>query len=565
MNDHLELFHLWLQDNEFKLDKTKTQWTGYVRVDWRDAEMGDWKTAEHQIAISLPEGFPFHAPIIYSKDDPPLASSWHLNPGSPPSLCLWDSETGWKPYFTAHKLLNRIHDWFYYYHTDAWPTNSQVPDLHLYLKKFGTVIIGEEWEPSIDTPNGKFTLWHSPKFIGVLPDIASCDLQQFEPEPRIASNITLGSDRQRVKGVWFRLPSPFVPSNRLNTLFNQIGALLQKPSGWSVKKCIAAIGVKAPGKGFPIAIGYPDNNGEERWLFLWGKFPDQTKKQFKWSARQNLYRIEVMGFQTALASVKALLRRAAHISDSLVSKSVTLFGVGALGSSVALLLAKAGVGEIRLIDSDHLMPGNAMRHVCGLNYVGFPKTSATEFVIHRHNPDCSVKCYEKTWDKHKLHDYMRGCDVVIDATGNTNFSFYLNKICVELNQPVMFAAAYRRARVGRVIIRLDNQDPCLACYQRYQAVWSDDEYPLIPANPDEGFLEDGCGAITEEAISLDVESVANFSARQVVKLLQGTHDGNNLRIIVNEPLSDADSPILHSPGIHLWTNKAYSNCSTCRT
>ena len=272
-----------------------------------------------------------------------------------------------------------------------------------------------------------------------------------------------------------------------------------------------------------------------------------------------------MGFQTAPASTKALFRRTAHVSNSLASKSVALFGVGTLGSSIALLLAKAGIGSIRLIDSDHLMPGNVMRHICGLNYVGFSKTNATKWVIRRHNPDCAIGCNEATWDKPTLHGYMQDYDIVIDATGNINFSLYLNKICVELNQPVMFAAAYRRARVGRIILRIDSKSPCLACYLDYREAWSLDEYPIIPANPDESFLEDGCGSVTEEAVALDVEAVANFATRHIVRYLQGNHDGSNLGIIVSEPLPEGDSSYFYSLGQHYWTNKAYANCAICGT
>lgn len=564
MDDYLESFYLRLHDEGFEPSECKTYWIGRVSVEWENDENGKEETAEHLIKIWLPESFPYHVPVVYSIDNPPLTPSWHLAPGDSPTLCLWDSETGWRPNYTAHKFLNRICDWFYYYHTDSWPASSQVPDLHLYLDKIGTVIVGEDWIPTSDISNGWFSLWRSKNYADT-PSIATSTGELSEPEPRLADNVILGSNPLRLQGAWFRVPRPFVPSNRLEVLLHQIDDLMQEPPGWALKKCVAATGRKSTRRGFPTAIGYPDHLNKERWLFLWTRFPEGSGKRYKWSSRHNLPKIELNSFQTAPASKDALLRRSAYISKSLTSKRVALFGVGALGSSIALLLAKAGVRELRLIDSDYVMPGNAMRHICGLNRIGLSKTTAVKLSIQGHNPDCHIQCYEATWVQEKLSFYIRDCDLVINATGNINFSLYLNKICVEFNQPILFVATYRRARVGRVISRLEKGAPCLSCYLDHQRDWPDNMYPTIPANSDESFIEDGCGSVTEEAVALDIEAVANFGTRQIVRFFQGTNDGSNLGLIVNEPLPDAENKYLCSPGMHFWTNKANTSCSICGT
>lgn len=561
--DGLEAFHCWLQDNDFEPDGSRSNWKGRVSVDWKDSETGQWQTSEHLITIQLPESFPYRAPVVFSNDNPPLALSWHLNPVSPPSLCLWDSETGWKPNFTANKLLNRIREWFFHYHTATWPADSQVPDLHLYLDKEGTVLIGDEWLPPIGTINGQFWLWQS-AISRYSPYIAVCGENQSEPEARIANQIVFGANPSRLKGAWFRVLQPFAPPKVLGTLLTQIDNLSGKTTGWTLRRCIDSIGHKTKDTGLPIAIGYPDNSGQERWLFLWVQFPKQKGQRFKWSSPQNMRQIQVSSFQTAPVTKSALLRRSAHVSHSLTPKRVAVFGVGALGGSIALLLAKAGVGSFNLVDSDSLLPTNVMRHVCGLNYVGYKKTLAVKFVLQHHNPDCVVECLEATWNEARLSDYTKGCDLVIDATGNTNFSLYLNKFCLKAGQPVAVIAAYRRARVGRIITWLHHEDPCLACYFTHQAEWSEDEFPTIPASPEGGFIEDGCGSVTEEAVSLDVEAVANFGVRKVISILQGNYDGCNIGFIVNEPLPEVKEGLFSSAGVKFWTNRAHPDCSSCR-
>src|SRR5688572_28264149 len=115
LKEYLESFRLWLQDAGFELltEAPGESWNGSVSVEWIDPRTNQSNVAKHKLSIILPSGFPYHAPIVISRDDPPLASSWHLAPEPAHSLCLWDTEVGWQPHFTAQYLLNRIEDWFY--------------------------------------------------------------------------------------------------------------------------------------------------------------------------------------------------------------------------------------------------------------------------------------------------------------------------------------------------------------------------------------------------------------------------------------------------------------------
>lgn len=565
MDEHVNDWYLSLRDAGFQPDESHTRWKGTVSVEWTDRTTGENRTAEHYILIWLPPGFPYNAPAVLCYDESLLRRSWHMNAGQPATLCLWDNEHSWSPSFSARKLLKRVTDWFYYYHTDSWPLNSQMPDLYTYLERIGTVIIGEAWKPDAAATTGQFKLWYSPKHRSVFPDLASTHVDKDEPEARIAESIVVASDTVRMRGVWFRVPEPFVPPERLDTLLTIIDALTEQTPGWAVKQLRGAFGQKPAGKGMPIAIGYHDNQHYERWLFLWAEFPERNGKRFKWKTARNICQITVKSLQTAPAAKADLLRRSAYYSQPLTSRCVAVFGIGALGSSIALLLAKSGVGQLQLIDSDRLMPGNVMRHECGLQDVGFAKTHALKRTINRHNPDCFIKCFEETWEPSVLLSHITDADIVVDATGNTNFSIYLSSICVAHNRPVLFVAAYRRAAVGRVITRMGKNDPCLSCYLDDLSAWSDEEYPVIPENPEEHFIEDGCGSVTEEAVALDVEAVVNFAARRVLKILREEHDGHNLAIIVNEALPDIKAHLLlQQPGTILHTNNPRPSCPICR-
>ena len=417
MEDHLKDFQTWLQDAGFQPDpNAKGIWNGSVYVEWISPDTGCNSVSEHKLSIILLPGFPYHAPIVVSRDDPPLAPSWHLAPGSPATLCLWDSQTGWRPHFTAQFLLNRIEDWLYNYHTDSWPVDSEVPDLHRYLEENeGLVVIGDEWRPPSNKKTGMFTFWRYQRFYKTLPCLAFCheggqvQLHIKETEPRLVDNLALvEKDIKRHSGVWFRLGKPFVPPDNLRGLLNHIDAEVVKEKGWASKACIHVLGRKLSDSGFPIALGYTDSRNQERWLFLWAQMPSTPRKKrqrIAWSNSENLAQVRIKSFQTAPARKEDLLRRSAYLSQRLSSRKAIVFGLGALGGSVAVLLAKAGISEIRLVDDDILLPGNVIRHVCGLNSVGFDKTIAVERSIRAHNPDCHVSCHKSTWGLTDLVPY----------------------------------------------------------------------------------------------------------------------------------------------------------------
>ena len=55
---------------------------------------------------------------------------------------------------------------------------------------------------------------------------------------------------------------------------------------------------------------------------------------------------------------------------------VVCFGLGAIGSPMALALAREGVGKFTLCDPDTLRPGNIIRHALDLLSVGQFKAEA---------------------------------------------------------------------------------------------------------------------------------------------------------------------------------------------
>ena len=155
------------------------RYQGTVIAEWQDSASGDWQSAAHTVEVVLPAGFPFRTPIVTVKDQPSLRPSWHLNPGTPQTLCLWVDNDGWKPFFTAYTLLRRIDEWFLCYHTESWPSDAEMPDLHLYLPQLdGVVVIGNEWQPLAGELSDRYTLWHNDRVATARRLLASSSVNQ---------------------------------------------------------------------------------------------------------------------------------------------------------------------------------------------------------------------------------------------------------------------------------------------------------------------------------------------------------------------------------------------------
>lgn len=67
-------------------------------------------------------------------------------------------------------------------------------------------------------------------------------------------------------------------------------------------------------------------------------------------------------------------------------RSVAIIGCGAIGASLARILAQAGVGEIMLVDGDSLTTANVSRHLLGIGHVGFNKASLLQCELSKQFP-----------------------------------------------------------------------------------------------------------------------------------------------------------------------------------
>ena len=149
---------------------------------------------------------------------------------------------------------------------------------------------------------------------------------------------------------------------------------------------------------------------------------------------------------------------------TLQSKTVAIIGIGSLGSGVADLLAKAGIGKFMLFDPEVFASANSCRHLLGAPAVGSNKADAVATEIAARFPHVTITPMGSFTDDAQLVDSLRSTDLIISMTGNWQIESLLDAIWRndEELRPVMYGWTEPHAIAGHALA-LMHQDGCLRC------------------------------------------------------------------------------------------------------
>lgn len=125
-------------------------------------------------------------------------------------------------------------------------------------------------------------------------------------------------------------------------------------------------------------------------------------------------------------SLEILDRAAIHsrdlsgIAQSLENSRIVFVGAGSLGGSVAMQLARSGVGQMTLIDPDTLTSANLGRHVLGADDLGLSKALALRDKILKDLPTTEVTAYSSFAEDvmNAKPDLFEKADLVIVTTAD---------------------------------------------------------------------------------------------------------------------------------------------------
>ncbi len=142
---------------------------------------------------------------------------------------------------------------------------------------------------------------------------------------------------------------------------------------------------------------------------------------------------------------------------------VCIVGIGATGSPVADLFARAGTKHLRIIDSDTVDVSNLHRQVLFAEKdVGEKKVEVARKRLTDVNSSCQVDARDVFLDEENASDLLSGCDIIIDGTDNMDARRVINRFCVRTGTPWVFAASI--GTVGQVKAVVPGETACLDCF-----------------------------------------------------------------------------------------------------
>lgn len=101
--------------------------------------------------------------------------------------------------------------------------------------------------------------------------------------------------------------------------------------------------------------------------------------------------------------------------DILSNACVGIAGLGGLGSNIAMMLARSGVGHLLLIDFDIVEPSNLNRQHYMISHLGMPKAVAIRDLILQANPYIRLDTRHLKITGENAPKLFKDCDLVCEA------------------------------------------------------------------------------------------------------------------------------------------------------
>ncbi len=150
--------------------------------------------------------------------------------------------------------------------------------------------------------------------------------------------------------------------------------------------------------------------------------------------------------------------------EKLLNSRVLLIGCGALGASHAEMLARAGVGKLRIVDRDFVEFTNLQRQTLFKESDAaerLPKAVAAKARIAEINSQADVEAIIADVTNSNVEALIKDCDVVLDGTDNFLVRYLLNDACVKHQQTWIYGAAV--SSYGTTMTIIPGDTPCLRC------------------------------------------------------------------------------------------------------
>src|SRR5438445_528782 len=199
----------------------------------------------------------------------------------------------------------------------------------------------------------------------------------------------------------------------------------------------------------------------------------------------------------------------------LLDSHVTLCGCGALGTVLANVLVRAGVGHLRLVDLDFIETNNLQRQVLFDEHdvaENLPKAEAAARKLAAINSSAYVEPVVTDIDRTNIIELVRDADLILDGTDNFEIRYLINDAAVKLGKPWVYGGCI--GSYGQSLTILPGETPCLRCV-----------FEAAPNPGEAGTCE------TAGVLAPIVNIVASIQAAEALKILAGKRETINRELI----------------------------------
>jgi molybdopterin/thiamine biosynthesis adenylyltransferase len=215
--------------------------------------------------------------------------------------------------------------------------------------------------------------------------------------------------------------------------------------------------------------------------------------------------------------------------ENLGGATAAIVGCGALGTVQASLLARAGLGTIRLIDRDYVEESNLQRQLLYTETdacQALPKAEAARRHLLEANSGIRIETYVSDLNPENADDLLAGAGVILDGTDNFETRLLINDYSVREGIPWIYGAAV--ASYGIAMPVMPGDSACFRCV-----------YPEPPAG-----AQPTCE--TAGVLGPVTSVIGSIQAMEAMKILSGRPSAVRRRIFTadlwNGPIRETAMP-----------------------
>jgi adenylyltransferase/sulfurtransferase len=194
--------------------------------------------------------------------------------------------------------------------------------------------------------------------------------------------------------------------------------------------------------------------------------------------------------------------------ERLLASRAVLVGCGALGTAIANLLVRAGVGTLRIIDRDFVEESNLQRQMLfdeADARESLPKAVAAERHLRAINAGAEVEGVVADLTPANAEDLLAGHDIILDGADNFEARFLVNDVAVKRGIRWIYAAVV--GSYGVMLPIHPGRTACLACLADLKGVEAG--HGVEETCDTVGVLGAAAGVISSLAAGAAIKTLAN--------------------------------------------------------